>query len=110
MARLSRTYAGLLRGAAGRVDWLSRLLLRPTVSDPPNRAAGIVRDQQRAILRDGQRSRATPDLGAVLTGNPEAGHEVLVVALWLAILEGHTYDLVARRLRTVPRADRKSVV
>jgi hypothetical protein len=35
----------LLRGAAGRVGWLSRLLLWPAVSDPPNRAAGIVRNQ-----------------------------------------------------------------
>ena len=32
------------------------LLLRPAVSDPLNRAAGVVRDQQRPILGDRQRS------------------------------------------------------
>src|SRR5262245_14738960 len=32
------------------------------------------------------------------------GHEVLVVALRLAVLERHTHDLVAGRLRTVPRS------
>src|SRR5882724_11021486 len=84
-------------------------LLRPglgwaRIADAPDRPAGIVRDEQCAIFRDRQRGRATPYLGAVNAGGPEADGEVLVPAFGLAILERHAHHLVAGRLGPVPRA------
>src|SRR5439155_5680190 len=39
----------------------------------------------------------------MLTGDPEAGHEIFVASVRSAILESHADDLVARRFRAVPR-------
>src|SRR5207244_3355653 len=66
---------------------LSRSLLLAGVGDPPDRAVGIVGDEEGAILGDGKRRRAAPHLGAVLARGPEAGREIFVIALRPAVLE-----------------------
>src|SRR5260370_17902497 len=88
---------GLFRGCAGSIGG-------PLVGDPPDCAAGVVGDEQRAVLGDRQRGGAAPDLGAMLARNPEAGGEILVIALGPAVLERHAGALVVGRLRAVPRA------
>src|SRR5712671_3048962 len=77
---------------------------RDLVGDPPDRAAGVVGDEQGAVLGDRERGGAPPDLGALLARRPEAGGEILVIAFRPAILERHADDLVASRFRAVPRA------
>src|SRR5207248_8147589 len=77
---------------------------RALVRNPPDRAARIVGDEQGAVLGDGERSGAAPDLGALFAGSPEAGREILVIALRPAVLERHARDFVAGRDRAVPRA------
>jgi len=51
---------------------------RALLGDAPDRAAGVVGDEQRAVLGDGERGRTTPDLGALFARRPEAGGEILV--------------------------------
>src|SRR6516225_1093569 len=80
------------------------VLGRTPVGDAPDRPAGVVGDQQRAVLGDGECGRPAPDLGALLAGNTEAGGEILVIAFGSAVLERHPNDLVAGRDRAVPRA------
>ena len=46
---------------------------RVPVGNTPDRAARVISDQQRAILGDCKRGRASPHLCALLTGYPEAG-------------------------------------
>src|SRR6516164_1486311 len=89
-SRLLRRYGGVLGGAL--------------VGDAPDRPAGVVGDEQRAVLGNRQRGRATPDFGALLARDPEAGREILVVAFRPAVLERHPHDLVPGRDRAVPRA------
>src|SRR5437879_3649811 len=72
------------------------------VGDAPDRAAGVVGDEQRAVLGDGERRRAAPDLGTLFAGDPKAGCEILVIAFGPAVLERHAHDLVAGRYRAVP--------
>src|SRR3954447_8312531 len=78
-------------------------LLGAGVSDPPDRAAGVIGDQERAVLRDGERRGPAPDFRALLAGSPETDSEVLVITLRPAVLERHPYDLVAGWHRAVPR-------
>src|SRR5262249_60089465 len=72
------------------------------IGDAPDRTAGIVGDEQRTILGDGKRSRASPDFSALLARYPEAGDEVLVVVLRPAVLERHAHHFVAGGLRAIP--------
>src|SRR5437763_858394 len=69
------------RGRAGRRARLARLPLRSGVGNAPDGAAGVVGDEQRAVLHDGERGGPAPHLGAVHAGGPEAGGEILVPAL-----------------------------
>src|SRR2546421_12973400 len=89
--------AGLFRGCAGGFGGAC-------VGDPPDRPAGIVGDEQRAVLGDRERRGAAPHLGAVLARSPKAGGEILVMPLGLAVLERHAHDLVPGWFRAVPRA------
>src|SRR5271168_1193270 len=82
-------------GALGRSTGM--LGRRALVGNPPNRAAGVVGDEQRAVFRDGKRSGAAPDLGAFFAGSPEAGREVLVVTFGPAVLERHPRDFIPGR-------------
>src|SRR5690349_5544810 len=93
-----------LRRRAGALRRHAALLLRARVGDAPDGAAGVVGNEQRAVLGDGERGRSAPHLGAMHARDPEAGGEVLVPALRTAILERHAHYLVADRLRPVPRA------
>ena len=74
------------------------------VGNAPDRAAGIVGNEQRAVLGDGKCGRAAPDLGALSARGPKTGREILVVAFGSAVFEGHQDDLVAGRLGSVPRS------
>src|SRR5215471_21100364 len=76
------------------------------VGNTPDRAAGVIRDQQRAILGDCKRGRASPHFCALLTGYPEAGGEILIEAFRSAVFERHAHDLVASGLRPVPRTSK----
>ena len=69
--------------------------------DPPDRAAGILRHQQGAVMRNGHANGSSPHLGIA---DDKAGHEILVFAARRAVLETDANDLVARALRPVPRA------
>src|SRR5215469_6951054 len=84
----------------------SGTVVRAGVGNTPDRAAGIVSDQQRSILGDRKRGRASPYFCAPLTGDPEAGGEILIEAFRSAIFERHAHDLVASRLRPVPRTSK----
>src|SRR6516225_8708074 len=84
-----------------RVGRLPYLLSR--IRHAPNRATGVVRDQQRPVLHYCQGSGASPHLGPMLTRDPEARHEIFVASVWSAIFESHSNNFVARRLRTIPR-------
>ena len=77
---------------------------RALVGDAPDRAAGVVGDQQRAVLGDGKSGGAAPDLGELFARRPEAGREILVPAFGTAVLERHAHDLVPGRHGAVPRA------
>src|ERR1700674_2974380 len=75
---------------AGAACGPPRLLrLRSRIGDAPDGTAGVVGDQQRAVLGDRQRHGASPDLGATEARQPESGHEILVKSLRAAILERH---------------------
>ena len=76
---------------------------RAGVGNAPDRAARVISDQQRSILGDCKRGRASPHFRALLTGYPEAGGEILIEAFWSAVFEWDAYDLVASRLLPVPR-------
>src|SRR5262249_5544228 len=73
------------------------------VAHLPGRAGGVVGDEERPVLGDGDRGGPSPHLGAPFARSPEAGHEILVVARRLPVLERHAHHLVAGRLRAVPR-------
>src|ERR1700757_3068668 len=77
---------------------------RSLVGDPPNRAASVVAEEERAVLGDGERGRAAPDLGALLARSPKAGREVFVIAFGPAVLKWHAYNFVSGRFGTVPRS------
>jgi hypothetical protein len=51
----------------------SGTVARASVGNTPDRAARVISDQQRAILGDCKRGRASPHFCALLTGYPEAG-------------------------------------
>src|SRR5215510_10269539 len=73
------------------------------VAHLPDRAAGVVGNEERTVLGDGERGGPSPHLGAPFARSPEAGHEILVVACRLPVLERHAHYLVAGRLGAVPR-------
>src|SRR5262245_63924127 len=87
-------------GGAGRLAGL----LRSGIGNAPDRAAGVVGDEQRPVLGDGKRRRPAPYLGAAQAGGPEADHEILVAALWATVLERDPHHLVTGWLRPIPRA------
>src|SRR5260370_17840241 len=76
---------------------------RALIGDPPDRAAGVIGDEQGAVLGDRERRGAPPDLGALLARHPKAGGEILVIHFRPTVLERHANDLVAGRYRAVPR-------
>src|SRR5438094_405854 len=78
------------------------LPLRPLIGNSPDRAAGIVGNEQRAVLGHRERSRPAPHLGAPRTGGPEANGEILIAALRPSVLERNAHHLVAGRLGSVP--------
>src|SRR5271168_5262906 len=81
---------GLLRLGPGAVGRSAGVLGgRALVGDPPDRAAGVVGDEQGAVLGDRERSGAAPDLGAFFAGSPETGREILVIAFRPSVLERH---------------------
>ena len=72
------------------------------ISDPPDRAATILGDEQRAVIGHCDADRATPYLGV---GDHEAGHEILVFACgFAAAVEQQPHDFVSRPLVAVPGA------
>src|SRR5262249_16939586 len=73
------------------------------IGHAPNRPSSVVSDQQGAILHDCQGSRASPHFRAMLTRDPEAGHEILVASVRSAVFEPYPDNFIARRLRTIPR-------
>src|SRR5262249_14256918 len=77
---------------------------RALIGDAPDRPAGVVGDEQCAVLGDREGSGAAPDLGALLTRGPEARREILVIPFGFAVFERHARDLVAGWYRPVPRA------
>src|SRR5919109_1206160 len=80
------------RGGRGRA---SVRLAR--VAHFPDRAAGVVSDEERPVLGDGERGRPSPYFSAPFARRPEAGHEILVVARRLPVLERHAHHLIAGR-------------
>src|SRR6266705_1328882 len=85
------------RGGRGRAG-----LRLARVAHLPDPSAGVVGDEERTVLGDGERGGPSPHLGALFTRRPEAGHEILVVARRLPVLEWHAHHLVAGRLGAVP--------
>src|SRR2546423_6415740 len=79
----------------------ARSLRTAAIGDPPDRAVSILADEQRAVMRHRDADGARPNRGVV---NDKAGHEVLVFATRLAVLEPHAHHFVAGALRPVPRA------
>src|ERR1700746_2612274 len=75
----------------------------PLRRNAPNCAAGVVSDEQGAVLGDGERGGAAPDLGALFAGSPEPGREILVIPLRPAVLEWDARDFIPGRYRAVPR-------
>src|SRR5271165_5815505 len=71
----------------------------PAVGDSPDRAVAVLADQQRAVMRDGDPDRTTPDSAVA---DDEAGQEILVFTSRLPILEQDADHLVAGPLRAVP--------
>src|SRR5215471_7760714 len=84
----------------------SGTVTRAGIGNTPDRAARVISDQQRAILGDCKRGRASPHFCALLTGYPEAGGEILIEAFRSAVFERHAHDLVASGLRPVPRTSK----
>src|ERR1700722_19000988 len=79
----------------------SRCSRSPLVSDAPDRAVTVLRDQERAVARDRDADRASPHIG--IAGD-KAGHEVLIFAGRNAVLHTDADHLIARALRTIPGA------
>src|SRR6266540_5916833 len=77
------------------------LVLLTGIGDAPNRAARVIRYQQRAVLGHRKGCRSPPYLGAIDARYPKSCYEILVPALRTAILERHADDLVARRSRPI---------
>src|SRR5438270_3669659 len=105
LSRRTSRSINLARWSAGGRLWRAAAAagrLRSGVGDAPDRAAGVVGNQQRAILGDGERRRPAPHFGAMQARGPEPGDEVLIEALRLAVLERHAHDLVAGRFGAVP--------
>src|SRR5581483_8893525 len=71
------------------------------VGDAPDGAAAVFADEERAVLRHRDAHRPAPDR---FVRDDEAGHEVLVFAGRLAVLEANPDDLVAGALAAVPGA------
>src|SRR5215831_16975227 len=67
------------------------------VAHLPDRAAGVVSDEECTVLGDSERGGPSPYLGAPFARRPEAGHEILVVARRFPVLERHPHHLVAGR-------------
>ena len=102
----ARAAGGDLGGRVGqrRVSRVGRLpYLLSRIRHAPNRATGVVRDQQRPVLHYCQGSGASSRLGPMLTRDPEARHEIFVTSVRSAVFESHSNNFVARRLRTIPR-------
>jgi hypothetical protein len=74
------------------------------IGHPPDCAAGIVCNQQRAVPRDCERRRTSPHLGTLFARNPKTCGKIFIVAFRPTILERHTHDLVASWFGAVPRA------
>ena len=72
-------------------------------ADPPDRPAGVVRDQQRAIFQLRHARRTAVDLRRRLVRD-ETGQEVLGRSGRFPAAERDEQHLVARELRAVPRA------
>src|SRR6516165_714028 len=75
-----------------------------SVGNTPDCTARVVRNQQRSVFSDRQCGGTSPHFRPLLTRNPEPGGEVLVESFRSAVLERHAHNLVADRLRTIPRA------
>src|SRR5262249_53492811 len=78
---------------------LASLPGKDSVGYPPDRAVGILGNQQRAIMGDGHADRPPPDL---LVVDDKARDEVLIFAARHAVLQTDANDLVTSPLRPVP--------
>src|SRR5262245_15560590 len=85
------------RGGRGRAS-----LRLARVAHLPDRAAGVVGDEERPVHINGERGGPAPYLRAPFARRPEARHEILIIAHWLPILERHAHYLVAGRRGAVP--------
>src|SRR4030095_405868 len=85
------------RGARGRAG--ARL---PRVAHLPDRAAGVVGDEERPVLGDGERGGPAPYLSAPFARRPQARHDILIIAHRLSLPERHAHHLVAGRRGAVP--------
>src|SRR6516225_7538583 len=101
--RTSMSLSSPLRGPRRRF-LIRRPLLRSCVGHAPNRSTSVVGNQQRPVFHYCQRSGASPHLGTMLTRYPETRREIFVASLRPTVLESHSNNLVARRLRAVPGA------
>src|SRR4029453_733734 len=85
------------RGGRGRASWrLAR------VAHLPDRAAGVVGDEERPVLGNGERGGPAPYLRAPFPRRPQPSHEILIIAPRLPVLERHAHHLVAGRRGAVP--------
>src|SRR4029450_8900110 len=85
------------RGGRGRA---SGRLAR--VAHLPDRAAGVVGDEERPVLGDGERGGPAPYLSAPFARRPEPSHGILIIAHRLPVLERHAHHLIAGRRGAVP--------
>src|SRR2546423_2062888 len=69
-----------------------RSLRTAAIGDAPDCAVSILADEERAVMRHGDADGAGPNRGVV---DDETGHEVLVFAIRLAVLEPHAHHFVA---------------
>src|SRR4029453_9975100 len=63
------------------------------VAPLPDRAAGVVGDEERPVLGDGERGGPAPYLRAPFARRPEASHEIVIIAHRLPVLDRHAHPV-----------------
>src|SRR4029079_17800841 len=73
--------------------------IKHLVGYAPDRAVGVLRYEQRAIVGDRNSNWPSPDLGVV---GDKSGEKVLVFSRWRPIFEANSDDFVAGTLGSIP--------
>src|SRR5277367_3782274 len=71
------------------------------IRNPPNRAVGVLGNEQGPVIADSHADWAAPDLRVA---DREASRKVVVFSGRYAILHNHADDFISGPFRTVPRA------